>query len=791
MIISWNWLKQYVDLNDKNPEDVAKNFTITTAEIEDVILPPSPEELSKFKVARIESIEPHPNADKLRCCKVNDGDQTLDIVCGAPNAREGLTTILAPVGITIGDIKIKEAKIRGVKSFGMLCSMQELGVGEDHDGIIELNNAQPGISADQVFSDCGATWDLDNKAITHRPDLWGHYGIGRELAAIYDRKLKELELAELPTDKGNDDFEVQINTPEVCRRYCGLSLKGVRIAPSPEWLQKLLIDAGQKPINNVVDATNFVNLELGQPTHAFDQRRLSGKNIKVDFANGGEEFTALIGKTVQLRDDSLMIYSGDDAVALAGVVGGENSSVEDDTTEVFLEAAHFAPLCIRKTALVFDMRTDSSARFEKSLDPENTVLAIRRIVSILKETCPDLSCASELIDVYPGKIEERKIELDPSFVNKKMGITIAADTQKNILEKLGFKVEGEQVFQVTVPSYRNTKDIEESIDLVEEVGRIYGLDKISAISPALNLSPVPVTDSRALSRVIEDHLVSTGYSEIRTYSFANIEEMQNLELSTDNMMELANPTSKEQTHMRTSLLPRAIEAWGQNAKHLDQFQCFEMGKVFHVGDALLPDEKDEIIIARYSPNSDNGEDLYQLQSDILSLLTQLGLTTNIAQAEKPLPLAHPARSGVIHSDNQELGYIAELHPKFSKKYGLPHRLSFAVIYNPIEQARKNEVKYHELDKFPSVPFSLSLLVPKRTTVGSVMECIQCTNKELIHDLQWVGNYEGSSIPEDKTSMTLEMNFKNPNHTMKNDEIQDLQATIIKNAADHGFVLREA
>ena len=383
MIISWNWLKRYCELGALDPKSVAHRFTLTTAEIEEVLEAPDQAFLDQFKVAKVEEVNPHPNADKLRCCKVNDGEKVLDIVCGASNVREGLHTILAPIGANFGDFKIKKSKLRGEVSEGMLCSETELEVGEDDAGIIELNSMDAGTPASQALTLMGARWDLDNKAITHRPDLWGHYGIARELSAVYEIALSDLELAELPNSGPECPIKVEIKTPEVSRRYCGLQVDNIEVKPSPEWMQLLLKEVGLKPINNVVDATNYVMFELGQPTHAFDLKQLDS-NISVEFAKAGEPFQALIGKDLELREDSLVIRSGEKAVALAGVVGGENSSINDETTSIFIEAAHFAPLCVRKTAQVFDCRTDSSARFEKSLDPMNTKLAIQRIVALLK-----------------------------------------------------------------------------------------------------------------------------------------------------------------------------------------------------------------------------------------------------------------------------------------------------------------------------------------------------------------------------------------------------------------------
>jgi len=793
VIVSWNWLKRYVDLDGLDPVAVAKAFTVSTAEIEEVIQGPSPDFLKQFKVAEVRAVKPHPNADKLRCCKVYDGAEVLDIVCGAPNVREGLLTVLAPVGCQLGDFTIKKAKLRGEPSHGMLCSEVEVGVGKDNNGIIELKGFEAGTSLVHVYTHVGVQWDLDNKAITHRPDLWGHLGLARELAATQQRAFKLPALASLATGKGSDGFEVKIEDASLCRRYCGLSIKGVKVVPSPAWVQGLLKEAGHSPINNVVDATNFVMLELGQPTHAFDSAILGSRQISVGRAKKGESFSALTGKVVELDGECLVIRSGSQAVALAGVVGGANSSISKDTTEVFLEAAHFAPLCVRKTAQRFDLRTDSSSRFEKSLDPENAPVAMARIVELLKETCPDLVVASSLIDVYPSPIKTRTIALSPELVDRKMGFAIAPEEQRGALERLSFEVNGrpEGPWEVKVPSWRNTKDVEEPIDLVEEIGRVIGYDRIIPKCPELKLEAQQMSPWLRRSRNLQDHLVGRGYHEVKTYSFMSIPELEKWGLSKEGSMALANPLSREQTHMRTTLLVRHLECWALNGKNQENFSIFELGKVFFKKDALLPVETDELLLSHYG-RGEGGEGFFRVRDDAMDFLSSQGARDLRIQASQTArPLAHPARTALLVGGGVELGYVAELHPATQKALGLKHRLAFAVIKDLRSIEEKPEVKFRGLEKFPAVSFSLSLLVSERTHLGDVMELIRSVDRELIQDLHWEGNYQGDSIPEGKVSMTISMNFRRKDRTMNGDEIQKIQEAIIFKASDHGYVLRKA
>ena len=791
MIISWNWLNRYCDLSGLDPVEAAHRFTITTAEIEEIISPPTQEFLSQFIVAEVRSVEPHPNADKLRCCKVFDGEQELSIVCGASNVREGLITVLAPIGCDLGGFKIKKSKLRGEVSEGMMCSEKELGTGPGDEGIVELEGFRAGQRVSEVYPDLGVTWDLDNKAITHRPDLWGHYGLSREAAAVFRRPLQALPMAELPEGKGTAGFDVTISNGDLCRRYCGLALSGIEVKPSPIWMQQLLKDVGQEPRNNVVDATNFVMLELGQPTHAFDVSKLPSKNISVTSAKASEPFTALTGKTVELNEEDLVIRSGDVTVALAGVVGGENSSISDSTTEVFLEAAHFAPLAVRRTAKRHDLRTDASARFEKSLDPEHAKMAIGRLVTLLKETCPNLEVSSSLIDVYPNPIATRIIELSPAQVEKKMGFAIDRAEQKEILERLDFVVSGDESLLVTVPSFRNTKDIEEPIDLIEEIGRVAGYDRIIPQSPRLSLESKPSSLGRDRARLLQDTLVSRGYDEVKTYSFANLPEMERLNLDTGKAMALANPMSREQTHMRTQLFTRQAEVWQSNAKNLDTFQMFELGVVFEKSSELLPDERQELCVSNYG-DSDKGEGFYVLKDDVLAMFESmgiLGVTVGVSAGDRDG--AHPMRCGSFLLDGEEIGYVAELHPSLASSLQLKKRVNFAVIKAPLTLPEPKQSKYVGLDRFPAVSFSLSLLVPKRTTIGEVLDLLQASGGDVVQDLTWLGNYEGASIPEDQLSMTVSMNFRLPDRTMIGDEIQALQDRLVSAAKEKGYHLRES
>lgn len=791
MIVSWNWISRYVDTSGIDPIEAARLFTMAVAEIEEVIEPPSIERLSVFPVAEVLSVEKHPKADSLSVCKVRTADEDeVQVVCGAPNVRPGMFSIFAPLGTEVGEFTIERRKLRGVESCGMLMAMDELGVGEDHEGIIELPEGKLGQTAADHFGSTGYTWMLDNKSITHRPDLWGHAGLAREVAALFGRDYRP---PAPPKDcgSGNDGFSVSVNDSKASRRYTGLSLGGVTIAPSPAWVRELITEAGMRPINNVVDATNYVMLELGHPTHAFDVRRLPGKNITVDRAQKDQPFETLTGKSLKLDEEALLIKSGGEAVALAGIVGGENSSIADDTTEVFLEAAHFDPFVVRRTASKFDTRTDSSSRFEKSIDPQGTETAIFRIVELLRESCPNLEIRSALVDDYPAPYDKLCITLSPETVRKKLGSPVDDGTQRKILTGLGFKLndrDGE--WDVEVPSWRNTKDIESAIDLVEEIGRVFGYDNIAPTSPMLDLRTVENSTSHARDRLIREVLSARGVDEVMTYSFSNPGHMARAQIKPEQAMEIENPVGREFSHLRPSLLPHALDVWALNAKNFHSFACYELGVTFHNVGEKLPRERNDLICARYA--FDKSDDVfYRLQADLRALFDRLSVPLALhATAEAP-KAAHPARVAAISSGGTRVGTLAKLHPAEAKKAGMRGRLAFFLVEDVVALKATTRDRFVPIGRFPPVPFTLSLVVPDRTTVAEVGECLSGVDPIQIRDLRWTGTFRGAPIEEGKASMTFSMEFRNAEKTFTANEITDLQNRLVAAAAKRGFVLRDA
>ncbi|MCM8530850.1 MAG: phenylalanine--tRNA ligase subunit beta, partial [Lentisphaeraceae bacterium] len=487
MWISLNWIKDFVDYQDDlTPNELGVLISLRVAEVEDVKI--CGEALSQVRVAEVTKTEPHPDADKLKLATLFDGSETRTIVCGAANCRPGIKIPFADIGAKFNYtnkegkpavLEIKPTKIRGVESTGMLCSQSELGLADSSDGIWELpadmELGKKLSELDEFKSVNDVLFEIDNKSLTHRPDLWGHYGLAREFSAIYNLPLKEISGADL-NGSGSSDFKV-VNSAETCRRYSGLEVRNVKVAPSPQWMQDRLTSVGMNTINNLVDITNYILLELGQPMHAFDVEKLGDKTITVRSGKAGEVFKALDEKDYELTEEDLVIDNNGEAVALAGVMGGLDSGVSDSTTHLFLESANFDAATVRRTSTRCGLRSDSSARFEKSLDPENTVIAMARAVELIKETCPEAEIVGTVIDSYEKPYEKLSIDTSIEFLQKRLGTTdITEEFIREKLTSLGFGLEGN--LNISIPTWRATKDVSIAEDIVEEVGRMYGYDNI-------------------------------------------------------------------------------------------------------------------------------------------------------------------------------------------------------------------------------------------------------------------------------------------------------------------------
>ncbi|MEK7432713.1 MAG: phenylalanine--tRNA ligase subunit beta [Cyanobacteriota bacterium] len=791
MKISLNWLKNFVDLSLEDPKQLSLKFTMASAEVENI------EELSKnlnnVVTGKILEISPHPDAEKLQVTKTDNGKEILQIVCGAKNIKVGQIVPVAMIGAVLpGDFKIKVSNKRGVESFGMLCSGEELEIPSDVDGILILPENTPlGLPIADVLGRNDSIIELDNKSVTHRPDLWGHYGIGRELAAVLRKEFKPLDFSLPEVKEPKLSIEVDIKEKELCQRYSAMAFDGIKITDSPEWLKQRLSSIGAKPINNVVDATNYIMFELGQPVHSFDGNKLASNKIIIRKATEDESFFTLDGTERKLNTEMLVISDEEKAIALAGVMGGKNSEVDNETTFVILESANFNPSNVRRTALKLSLRTEASARFEKTLDPEMTVQAIARFYQIMKETCPDIKPISNLADCDYSDKNPIFIQVSKDFINRRLGIELSNTFIEETLSNLGFGIEKNgNDYKLKVPSYRATKDIGIQEDIVEEIGRIYGYDNIPPIAPKLEVKPVQENILHILRKDLRNVFsIGLGYKEVYNYSFNGSYQLNKLNFDLNNHIKLKNPISQEQEYLRTSLIPNMLDVTAKNIRNFEEFDIYEIGKAYFKGG----EEKEYLCalnVAKKLPN----EIFYTSKACLEELMQKLGVTDyeiRLPNEKDELPSHyHPSRTAIISQRKINIGFLSEIHPKVLKEFDIAAKVG--IIYLDIKallEIVKKKIKFKELPKYPNVPFDISVFVDKKTLVSDVSKTIEKVNKNLIKDIKIFDIYQGSNLPENKKSLAFTMNFCSNERTLEPQEIKTLQDSIMKTLNETGFEVR--
>ncbi|MGD0580595.1 MAG: phenylalanine--tRNA ligase subunit beta, partial [Bryobacteraceae bacterium] len=666
MKFSFNWIREFVPGLKLSPPELARLITMKTAECEgcEEFAP----HLARVVAARVLSVEAIPGGHNV-VAQVDAGPVygRRQVVCGAPNCRPGIITAYVPAGVSLGTREIRKATIAGVESDGMLASGVELEINRDHEGIVECE-AEPG----QPLPGCAPDYviEVDNKSLTHRPDLWGHHGLAREVAAITGERLFEpVDLSLLPAP-GNE-WNVEILDYDLCPRYSGLVFDNVKVGPSPLWLQARLQSIGLNPISNIVDVTNFLLAGLSQPMHAFDADKLHGRTIFVRRATEGEVLDALNSETYTLNPSNLVIADAAGAVALAGVIGGAHSAIGAETTRIVLESANFDAACIRRTSSALKLRSDASMRFEKAQDPVNTLRALSRAIVLLQEVCPGIRLVGGLIDNWSGPAPTRLIDLPLEWVARKLGRPVEAAEVRRILESLEFGVAdaGPGVCAVTVPTWRATKDVTIKDDLLEEIGRMVGYDTIPSVAPLQPATRPWINRQRFFQHEVCELCVAQGFTEVQNYSFISEELARRFGFDPAAHLRVANPISSEQSLLRTSLLPGLHRNLLENAKRFDEFRLFEIGYEIHKhggdtrpfpagspNDGVLPQEIPHMMAAIYT-RGDGAAALFELKR--LAECLMPGCETLPAAAR---PYEHPARSAAITWRGVELGRLFELHP---------------------------------------------------------------------------------------------------------------------------------
>ncbi len=770
MKFSYNWIRDLVEGLDCPPGALEKSITMKTAECEGVEVWGAL--LERACAARIERVEPIEGSKNVKAVVEAGRYGTKTVVCGAPNCRPGVISAYVPVGRKV---------VHGVESDGMLASAAELGIGRDHAGIIELDiqvgAPLPGCLPDSVI-------EIDNKSITHRPDLWGHYGMAREVAAILGLRLKDPVRMDLLPD-GPAAVRVEIENFDLCPRYSALVFENVTVRPSPDWLQCRLSAIGLNPINNIVDMTNFVMAELAQPMHAFDADLLKGDTIFVRSAMPGERFRALNEEEYTLGRSNMVIADAGGPIALAGVIGGLDSSISEKTTRVVLESANFSAVSVRRTSAAIKLRTDASMRFEKAQDPVNTLRGIARAIELLEELSPGVRLTGGVADTKRALVPPPEIELPHAWLERKLGRAVDPAEVRRILESLQFRVRELRpgLLGVTPPTWRATKDITVKDDLAEEVGRMIGYDSITPRAPLFPAVPPPANPERRFQHQARDIFVDEGFTEVYNYSFISEEDARRFGYDPARLMRVANPIAVDQALMRPSLLPSVWKNITENAKHKEAFRLFEVGLEIHKVDEAeaLPHEIPHLAAAIYDRHGDGSAGLFELKRAAECLMP--GAAVRPVEAR---PFEHPARAAAVHWKGEPVGRLFELHPS------LVETGRAAILDVDLERVHvlsAGEIHYRPVRRYPASAFDLSVVAGIRELAADLEERLRSFAGPLLVSIEFVRQYAGPPLPEGSKSISFRLTVGSSERTLSSEEVGAIRAGIIEGMKNLGYELR--
>ena len=709
MFLSMNWIGDFVDLSGLDKKALIKNFTLSTAEVEDIIEKGA--DISGIVVAKILSVENHPDSKKLHILKVDKGDEVVDIVCGAPNVREGMKVALATIGGRVGEITIAPRKLAGYTSYGMCCSEAELGISDDHSGIMEIfEDVALGTDVKEIYDIDDIIFEVDNKSLTNRPDLWSHYGMAREFATIAKRPLKAPELLDTKQFEGLPSVLVDVKATDLVYRYSAIKVKNVTRKVSPVNMRIRLFYCGSRAINFLADLTNYVMMELGQPMHAFDNAKVD--KIEVQTFPSGLKFTTLDGAERNIDENMLMITSGDEPVAIAGVMGGDASKIEDDTTTLLLESATFDGVSVRKTTTRLGLRTDASMRYEKMLDPELCKLATERLLKILTDLDSGAEVISAFTDAYVKHYPEITLEFDKRYVDRYTGIDISTDTIVETLTSLGFgvKLDGTD-FTVKVPSWRSTKDVTIKADIIEEITRIYGYDNFEIFTAESPILPVRKEILKSDEDRMKDLLVkSYRLHEVHSYIWSDAKKNAELGIETPENVRVINAQTPDHAHLRVSMIPTLLSFARENRGYADSYGLFEIG---HTVDGLKADgdcnEQNKLGVVLYSKVKSEESLFGEAVSIARELVADiLHKDVEFVSTETPYDFAHPVNCFDITVDGVKLGYVAVPHPTVLENIDKKCAVAFLeIVTQDFASIKADTVSYKEPSKFPAIEIDMT------------------------------------------------------------------------------------
>ncbi|MBC2580280.1 phenylalanine--tRNA ligase subunit beta [Clostridium sp. DJ247] len=781
MKVPVKWLKDYVDI-DIAPKELGDRLTLSGSKVEEVIT--TGDEIENVVTGKLVKIEQHPDADKLSVCQADIGEkELLQIVTGANNMKEQDIVPVALHGSTInGGVKIKKGKLRGVVSNGMFCSEEELGIAGDepvHGLMILPENTPIGKDIKEVLNMTSSIIDLE--ITSNRPDCLSVIGIARETAATLDKTYKMPPLDFKVTCKDNIKEELKVELKDkLCRRYMARGIKNIKIQPSPAWIQDRLLEAGVRPINNIVDITNFVMLELGQPMHAFDVREITSKTIVVERAKNGEKFTTLDGTERTLTSDALNIKDGEKTIGLAGIMGGLNSEVKEDTTYIIFECANFDGTNIRVSSQKLGLRTEASSRFEKDLDPNLIDIAMDRACHLAEELGVG-EIMEGTIDIYPEKLEAHSVEVDYNWVNKFLGTELSKEEMKNYLDRLDLTTElKDDTLVVKVPTFRCDVNIKE--DIAEEIARIYGYDKI----PTTLIKSVSTRGGKNKKQHLDDKvieaLIASGLNQSISYSFVSPKVFDKILLPQDSSLRkvvtIKNPLGEDYSIMRTTTIPSMMEALARNyARNNEYAALFEIGKVYLPNEDTnkLPKERNLVTIGLYGDVS-----YFHLKGIIENILETLGIDKFSFKRESENPSFHPGKTAVLNIKKDEVGVLGEMHPDVADNYGVEERCYIAELNLDVLYSYANlDRKYKALPKFPAVTRDMAILVDDEILVQDIEEIMWKQGGNILESIKLFDVYKGEQIPSGKKSIAYAIVYRAENKTLKDEDVNKVHDKIVR------------
>ncbi|WP_022851779.1 phenylalanine--tRNA ligase subunit beta [Limisalsivibrio acetivorans] len=770
MKVSVEWLNEFVDLSGIDIDDLCSKLTMSGLEVEGV---DTLERMDNVVVGKVLECGKHPDADKLSLCKVTDGTEEFQVVCGAPNVAAGQTIPFAKVGAKLpGGFKIKKAKIRGTESFGMICSESELGLADKSDGIMPLPEHL------EIGSDINEHLGLGDSVIDisitpNRADALSIIGVAREISALYGRPMKQQEIS-VQESGGNasDHCYVEVKNSVNCPAYLARVIKGVKIKPSPMWMQNRLRAAGVRPINNVVDITNYVLFEYGQPLHTFDLRMIE-RGIIVRDAKEGEEILTLDEKERRLESSMLVIADEKKPLAVAGVMGGEHSGINDDTTDVLLECAYFKPESIRMTARRLGMQTDSSYRFERGIDPESTVRMVDYAASLLAELCEGTVSSGVVSNNYELP-KQPIVEFSTDKINDFLGTDIPEKEMLDILENLGMPAEKSgDIYRLSSPSWR--VDIERWQDVAEEVARMYGYDNINATVPLLPSDSMPLIPILRWKRILQQRLASLGFNEAVNYSFMG-EDFLSLFDDRKRFVKLMNPISEDMSTLRTYVFPGVISTIAHNIKHgVKNTNIFEASSVFIEEGGELPFQELRFafgVSGGYWPlswNKKNEEELFFVTKGVLDNIFSAMNVSNAEYVRGSLPFLHPGKSAEVRIDGETVAFLGELHPDVLEKLDIDVPVCICeILFEKLLDTANVVPRYKKFSKYPSVYKDISVAVPAKAASNDIALNISGISS-LIDEVVLYDVYKGKGVDEGEVSLTFRIFFSDPEKTLTDEE----------------------